>query len=134
MTRNPRAGKAPRRSGSKASDVLGRGPMAPGSSPPADDQQLPLPHERDTSTGTASTGRQGQDAAGARQRELLKRAAADLAEGQVDTDLRASPGLDAQTRERLLKKQAAATSARSSGKQTARGTTVPTPGRRPKKP
>ncbi len=154
MTRDVRAGKPQRRSGGKASDVLGRGPVAPGSPLPADDRDLALPHERDTSTGTASTGQQGQDAAGMRQRELMKRAADDLAEGQVDTDLRASPGLDAQTRERLLREHGATRSAAPAGQQAGhqaghqvehqaghpgepragRSAPAPCPVRRPRKP
>lgn len=98
-------GDRPHRPG-KASDVLDHGPVAPGSPLPADDRDLALPHERDESSGTASTAGPGSGAAGERQREVMGQSAADLAQGQVDTDLHASPGLDAQRREELLEEAA----------------------------
>jgi hypothetical protein len=67
--------------------------------PPADAEgnDLQLPHERDESTKT------GTDAA--TPRESMRQAKADLDAGLVDTDMRATPGLDAQRREELLRKQ-----------------------------
>ncbi|GAP35250.1 hypothetical protein ISF6_0841 [Piscinibacter sakaiensis] len=47
----------------------------------------------------------------------------DLAEGQVDTDLRATPGLDAPRRRELLRREAA-------GAPAAAGSTKPARGRR----
>ena len=101
----PRSAAAPAdppRPSGKASELLGHGPVAPGSSLPARDRDLALPHERDESTGLASTAQAGSGAAGQRQREVMKQAADDLAQGQVDTDLHATPGLDAQRRRALL--------------------------------
>jgi len=63
------------------------------------DPPLPLPHERDE-TAPGGTGR-----AGGRSRRIGQ-AARDLAEGQVDTDLRATPGLDAERRRDLLRRAA----------------------------
>lgn len=72
----------------------------PGSTDDRDDLQLP--HERDQSVGNDSTGAMGGGAAGDRQREVMTQAGKDLHAGQVDTDLRATPGLDAQQRDRLV--------------------------------
>lgn len=82
--------------------LRGHGPLAPGSPEPADDHELALPHERDESTGSASTGQGGRGEAGRRQRRVMQQAADDLAQGQVDTDLHATPGLDAERRDALL--------------------------------
>ena len=86
--------------------LRGHGPIAPGSAPsghaPSPDRELALPHERDESPGTASTGQAGAGAAGQRQQRVLRQAAEDLAAGQVDTDLHATPGLDAEQRDALL--------------------------------
>jgi hypothetical protein len=54
---------------------------------------LKLPHERDESVG----------AAGQAPRRVIEQARRDLEAGQVDTDMRATPGLDAQRRRRLVK-------------------------------
>lgn len=94
VTQQPQPGKAAR--------LRGHGPVAPGSTEPADDRELALPHERDESPGHASTGQAGRDEAGRRQRRVGQQAADDLAQGQVDTDLHATPGLDAERRETLL--------------------------------
>ncbi len=66
------------------------------------DSELQLPHERDQSTGADATGGMGTGAAGDRQREVLQQAHQDLKQGQVDTDLRATPGLDAQQRQGMV--------------------------------
>ncbi len=55
--------------------------------------KLKLPHERDASFG----------AAGRAPRKEMEQARRDLEAGQVDTDMRATPGLDAQRRRRLVK-------------------------------
>lgn len=58
--------------------------------PPA---KLKLPHERDESVG----------AAGRTPRRVMEQARRDLEAGLVDTDMRATPGLDAPRRRRLVK-------------------------------
>ena len=72
-------------------------PLAPGSPTPAPGDasgtDLPLPHERDQSTGQTDP----------RPNKVIRQAKADIDRGLVDTDLRATPGLDAQRREKLLK-------------------------------
>jgi hypothetical protein len=55
-------------------------------------EKLPLPHERDESTHAAS---EFPD-------PLIVQAKRDLDAGQVDTDMRATPGLDAKRRARLV--------------------------------
>ena len=55
--------------------------------------KLKLPHERDESVG----------AAGQAPRKIIEQARRDLEAGQVDTDMRATPGLDAQRRRKLVK-------------------------------
>lgn len=52
-----------------------------------------LPHERDQQTA----------ATGAKPDPQMRRAARDLRHGQVDTDLRATPGLDAERRGDMVK-------------------------------
>ncbi|SEL18902.1 hypothetical protein SAMN05216359_10677 [Roseateles sp. YR242] len=86
-----------------------KGPSAKGSSENAgagtaspDDGDLQLPHERDQSVGRDSTGAMGTGAAGEQQREVLQQAHRDLQQGQVDTDMRATPGLDAQRRNDMV--------------------------------
>ena len=56
-------------------------------------QTLKLPHERDESLGSA----------GRSPRQVIEQARRDLEAGQVDTDMRATPGLDAQRRRHLVK-------------------------------
>jgi len=55
---------------------------------------LPLPHERDEALGSVSTQTD----------PVIEQAHKDLESGQVDTDLRATPGLDAAKRARLLRR------------------------------
>lgn len=74
---------------------MGKPPVAPGSSLQAPANSLPLPHERDES----ATGQTDPDPA-----PVIVQAQADLTAGQVDTDLRASPGLDAARRQELLRR------------------------------
>lgn len=71
---------------------VGQAPHAPGSSPVPAGRGLPLPHERDESTGSAEDP----------PREIIKQAALDLERGLVDTDMRATPGLDAKKRRELV--------------------------------
>ncbi len=68
-----------------ATDAPGRAPLAR--------PKLKLPHERDESVG----------AAGQAPRKVMEQARRDLEAGQVDTDMRATPGLDAQRRRSLVK-------------------------------
>jgi hypothetical protein len=66
---------------------------------PKDDKsasKLPLPHEREQSAGHVNPKPQ---------RKMMQ-AQRDIEAGQVDTDLRATPGLDAPQRGRLVKKPA----------------------------
>jgi hypothetical protein len=70
-------------------------PLAPGVAPAVDGESgtaLPLPHERD----------EVPDQAPAVPDPRIRQAAKDLRDGQVDTDMRATPGLDAQRRGRLV--------------------------------
>lgn len=61
--------------------------MSPPRTPP-----LELPHERDESTDSTSSKPDPE----------MKQAHKDLQEGQVDTDMRATPGLDAGQRARYV--------------------------------
>lgn len=70
-------------------------PHAAGAAPARDTARLELPHERD----------QNLDATAAQPEPVIEQAARDLQQGQVDTDLRATPGLDAERRARLLKQR-----------------------------
>jgi hypothetical protein len=72
-------------------------PEAPGEAPApqeaAGGTELPLPHERDQSTGQTDP----------QPTEVMRQAKRDIDNGLVDTDLRATPGLDAERRKELLK-------------------------------
>ncbi|RZI58410.1 MAG: hypothetical protein EOP37_16005 [Rubrivivax sp.] len=87
--------------------MLDKSPVAPGSvepdAAPTHNDDAQLPHERDQSTGGESTGGMGSGAAGEDQRAVIGQAHEDLKQGQVDTDLRSTPGLDAERRDRLVK-------------------------------
>ena len=61
--------------------------------PRTEHARLPLPHERDESG--QSTNPQPDP--------LIEQAGRDLESGQVDTDLRATPGLDARRRRTVLR-------------------------------
>jgi len=63
--------------------------------PPSTTAPLPLPHERDETSGPDSTG------SGA-PREVMQQALKDIESGQVDTDMRNTAGLDAEERKRLV--------------------------------
>ena len=68
---------------------VNRGPRAPGSAPPSPaDERLALPHERDEDT----------DMTDGEVDPVIEQAAKDIARGLVDTDMRATPGLDAEKR------------------------------------
>jgi hypothetical protein len=88
--------------------MLDKAPVSPGSKTPDkaernDGDNAQLPHERDQSTGGDSTGGMGSGAAGEDQRAVIGQAHEDLKQGQVDTDLRSTPGLDAERRDQLVK-------------------------------
>lgn len=76
----------------KAPDQVGTPPIAPGQPAGEDGKGLPLPHERDESVGDS----------GMQARPVMEQARRDLEAGQVDTDLRGTPGLDAAGRERAI--------------------------------
>jgi len=79
---------------SKQSRPANPPPSTPGSSVEGNRNELPLPHERDQKAGdTASTPA-----------PEVKQASEDIKAGQVDTDLRATPGLDAPRRRELLRR------------------------------
>lgn len=67
------------------------GPLAPGGPSNVDGVDLPLPHERDQALGQVA----------AKPDPVIRQAKRDLDAGQVDTDMRATPGLDAGRRESL---------------------------------
>jgi hypothetical protein len=70
-------------------NMVSRTPRAPGSRPAEpDEEHLQLPHERDQSAHMTDD----------KPRRVMKQAAQDIENGLVDTDMRATPGLDAQQR------------------------------------
>jgi hypothetical protein len=66
-------------------------PMYQAPDSPAAGKALPLPHERDESPKSMPSP----------ESDVIQQAARDLKRGLVDTDMRATPGLDAQRRENL---------------------------------
>ncbi|MCW5671217.1 MAG: hypothetical protein KIT86_16290 [Hydrogenophaga sp.] len=79
----PRPSGAPQRD---PSNPVSRTPRAPGSTPGREaDDHLELPHERDQSTDSTAQAPDPE----------MQQAHQDLKDGQVDTDMRATPGLDA---------------------------------------
>lgn len=64
----------------------------PGSSRPGLAKALPLPHERDESTGATAVEPD----------PVMVQAKRDIDAGMVDTDMRATPGLDARRRARIV--------------------------------
>ncbi|BAL95989.1 hypothetical protein [Rubrivivax gelatinosus] len=82
----------------KSPVAAGTPPIAPGQAPGEEGEGLPLPHERDESAGDS----------GMTPRPVMEQARRDLASGQVDTDLRGTPGLDAAGREDAVGPDAAA--------------------------
>lgn len=86
----PEANTAPRESIN-----MGLPPHAPGANVKRRLGPLELPHERDESLHATES----------QPDPVIEQAARDLAEGQVDTDLRTTPGLDAQRREQLLRRR-----------------------------
>lgn len=71
------------------SNPVSRTPRAPGSEPQEEaEDHLRLPHERDQSTDSTAPAPDPD----------IRQAHEDLQEGQVDTDMRSTPGLDAEQR------------------------------------
>ena len=70
--------------------------------PPSDTGHLPLPHERDETSGAGNT-------TGKAPRKVIDQARKDIEAGQVDTDMRATPGLDAERRDSLVPSPTSAT-------------------------
>lgn len=91
MKARPHVASAP----SKPSSPPGGPPPASGSSLKEDGDGLPLPHERDEETGQTASEPAPE----------MKQAYEDIEAGLVDTDLRATPGLDAQRRRALLRRR-----------------------------
>ena len=99
--RSVKARRAPRRSAPpRPDDRSAAGEEDPGSALDAAaaaevvGADLPLPHERDQAIGSVSTQTD----------PVIEQAHADIEAGQVDTDMRATPGLDAENRARLLRR------------------------------
>lgn len=80
--------------GAKGRAAVDEHPIVPGAAGPVTGIRLPLPHERDESTGQVAT----------RPDPVIEQAYKDIEAGLVDTDLRAIPGLDAERRKILLRR------------------------------
>lgn len=89
----PRPESVPQPTAAPAPAPLGKPPHAPGAPPSEENTARPLPSERDEST----------DATNPVPDPLIQQAYQDLKSGQVDTDLRTSPGLDAERRREILR-------------------------------
>ena len=72
--------------------IVSKTPVAPGSVPAPQDKELLLPHERDESNHNVAH----------KPDPRIEQAKRDLDAGLVDTDMRATPGLDAKRREQLV--------------------------------
>lgn len=74
---------------------VGEAPIAPGTQHVrGGGRALPMPHERDETTGHTDP----------EPVPVIEQARRDIESGQVDTDLRATPGLDAERRRQLVPK------------------------------
>ncbi len=71
---------------------VGKASAAPGQAPPDLGSDLALPHERDQSTAAVATEPD----------PVIAQAKRDIDAGLVDTDMRATPGLDAKRRAKLV--------------------------------
>ena len=88
---HPHASTPLKKKASSPANMVSRTPRAPGSVPAdAPDEHLQLPHERDENAAMT----------GGEIRPVIQQAAKDLERGLVDTDMRATPGLDARQRKR----------------------------------
>jgi hypothetical protein len=97
-TRHPATRPAVRRHRRERSNntttTVGEAPIAPGADHDTDaGRNLPLPHEHDQRTGEVDP----------QPRDVIRQAQDDIEAGQVDTDMRATPGLDAARRAQLVK-------------------------------
>lgn len=81
----------------RATINTGLPPHSAGESPERETTRLELPHERD----------QNLQGTRAQPSPVIEQAAKDLEEGQVDTDMRTTPGLDAERREQLTGRKSA---------------------------
>ena len=72
--------------------VVAQAPLAPGSTPLPEGDALPLPHERDESANSVAAAPD----------PVMQQAKRDIDAGKVDTDMRATPGLDAKRRAELV--------------------------------
>jgi hypothetical protein len=73
-------------------DLVGKAPIAPGSTPPSRGKGLALPHERDESASSMASEPDPK----------IVQAKRDLDAGMVDTDMHATPGLDADLRKKMV--------------------------------
>ena len=71
---------------------VGNAHIAPGSAAPTGGEDLPLPHEQDESITSVA---QAPD-------PVMQQAKRDIDAGLVDTDMRATPGLDAALRQEMV--------------------------------
>lgn len=83
------------RSGRPEPRRVGRPPIAPGSGG-SERNDLALPHERDESMTGQTHGEP---------LPVMQQAYEDITSGQVDTDMRATPGLDARRRRALVRRR-----------------------------
>jgi hypothetical protein len=89
MKSSPAAVPPPPKQPAKATD------LKPDPVPEGSDQDVALPHERDESAHATDP----------EPAPVMRRAYEDLEAGLVDTDLHGTPGLDAERREELLRRQ-----------------------------
>ena len=73
-------------------DLVGKAPIAPGSTPPAQGKGLPLPHEKDESASSVAAAPDPK----------IVQAKRDLDAGMVDTDMHATARLDAELRKKMV--------------------------------
>lgn len=71
---------------------VSKAPVAPGSIPSSEDEELALPHERDESNRNVA---EAPD-------PVMEQAKRDIDAGLVDTDMRATAGQNADLRERMV--------------------------------
>ena len=76
----------------KGAAAVGKAPLAPGAGAASKGAGLSLPHERDESTHSVAS----------KPDPVMVQAHRDMEAGMVDTDMRATPGLDAQRRAALV--------------------------------
>jgi hypothetical protein len=76
----------------RSAAVVEKVAVAPGSTPSPEGVALPLPHERDESANSVPAAPD----------PVMQQAKRDIDAGKVDTDMRATPGLDAKRRGELV--------------------------------